>query len=180
MKKEHRTLRRRPIFLPLLAPALGGLVAVVTLIWLWHANAITTVMVARHADIQPGSDPMTLSSTGTYRAKALGGWLKDSGLQRIYVGDFGPARETALAVSTATGAEVIESATGDTRGLVRRLRRLQGDTVLVIARREIIPDIVDGLGGYRPELAESDYSDLFVITDSILTRAKVVSLKFGG
>jgi hypothetical protein len=180
MKKAHRTLRRRPIFLPLLAPAMGGLVAVLALVWLWHANAITTVMVVRHADIQPGSDPMTLSSTGTYRARALGGWLRNSGLRRIYVSDFGPARETALAVSSSTGAEVVEIATGDTRGLVRRLSRLQGETVLVIARRETIPDIVDGLGGYRPKLAETDYSDLFVITDSILTRAKVVALEFGG
>ena len=112
--------------------------------------------------------------------KALGGWLQDSGLARIYVSDFGPARETAVEVSSATGAEIVEAATSDTRGLVRRLRQLQGETVLVIARREIIPDIVDGLGGHRPDIGDSEYSDLFLINDSILTPARVIPLKFGG
>ena len=57
MKKQHRTLRRRPIFLPLLAPVFGGIVAVLALLWLWHANEITTVMIVRHADIEEGSEP---------------------------------------------------------------------------------------------------------------------------
>lgn len=180
MKKEHRTLRRRPIFIPLLAPALGGFVAVVALIWLWHANQVTTVMIVRNADVQEGADPLRLSSTGLYRAKALGGWLSDSGLDTIYVSDFGPARETAEAVAEATGAEIIEVGESKTRSFVKRLRYLQGESVLVVARLEIIPDLVEGLGGQRPVLAEADHSRLFIITDSILARAKVVSLNYGG
>lgn len=180
MKKQHRTLRRRPIFLPLLAPVFGGIVVVLALLWLWHANEITTVMIVRHADIEQGSEPLRLSSTGLYRAKALGGWLSEAGLDRIYVSDFGPARETAAAVARATGAEVVDAPEGDVRGLTRRLGRLQGETVLVVTRREIIPELIEGLGGPRPEIAEADYSDLFLVTDSILTRATTVSLKYGG
>jgi phosphohistidine phosphatase SixA len=180
MKKQHRTLRRRPIFLPLLAPVFGGIVAVLALLWLWHANEITTVMIVRHADIEEGSEPLQLSSTGIYRAKALGGWLSESGLDRIYVSDFGPAQETAQAVAKATGAEVVDAPGGDVRGLARRLGRLQGETVLVVTRREILPELVEGLGGFRPEIAEADYSDLFMVTDSILTRARTVVLKYGG
>ena len=180
MKKQHRTLRRRPIFLPLLAPAFGGIVAVLALLWLWHANEITTVMIVRHADIEHGSEPLRLSNTGIYRAKALGGWLSESGLDRIYVSGFGPARETARAVAQATGAEIVDAPEGDVRALTRHLGRLQGETVLVVTRREIIPELVEGLGGFRPEIAEADHSDLIVVTDSILTRATTVTFKYGG
>ena len=181
MKKEYRKLRRRPLFTPLLAPFLGGVVFVLALGWLWSVKGTTTVILVRHADVQQlDGGGVELDDTGYFRSRSLAGWLKPSGITRIYISDYRPTRLTAEPVAKATGAEIVEIPARETDRLVRELEALRGDTVLVIGQAETLPGIVTELSGKRPEVGPDDYSALYIVTDSVLTRARLLTLRYGG
>jgi len=181
MKKEHRKLRRRPLFTPLLAPFLGGVVFVLAVGWLWSVKGTTTIILVRHADVQQLEDGgVELNDTGYFRSRSLAGWLKPSGISRIYISDYPPTRLTAEPVAKAVGAEIIEIPTDETGRLIDELEGLRGDTVLVVGDAETLPEIIIELSGQRPEISQDDYSGLYIITDSVLTRARLLTLRYGG
>lgn len=182
LKKEHRTLRRRPLFTPLLMPIFGGIAAILLLAWAWNASSTTTVVLVRHAEklADPPDDP-PLSPQGEYRAKALAGWMLDSGVRTIYVSELQRTRATAEPVAQRTGAEIVTLPADDVGGLVKRLRgEHRGETVLVVGHSNTVPALIEQLGGDAVEIGENDYSRLFVVTDSPLTRTTVLALRFGG
>lgn len=182
LHKGNRTLRKRPIFAPLLIPALSVIVGLLVLAWIWNAAETTTVILVRHAEkmAEPADDP-DLSAMGAYRAKALAGWLRDAGIEHIYVSQFKRTQQTAAPVAETSGASVHELDAGDSKVLVKEiLKRHRGQTVLVVGHSNTLPEIVRELGGEIDEIPEADYSRLVIVSDSPLTRAKVTSLRFGG
>ncbi len=182
MKKEHRTLRRRPLFTPLLMPLFGGIAAILLLAWAWNSSSTTTVVLVRHAEklAEPPDDP-PLSPEGTYRAKALAGWLADSGVQTIYVTQYRRTRETAEPVAERTGAEIVTLPADDLSGVMKQLRgKHRGETVLIVGHSNTVPAFIESLGGDRVEIDEDEYSRLFVVTDSPLTQTTVLALRYGG
>ena len=182
LKKEHRTLRRRPLFTPLLMPLFGGIAAVLLLAWAWNASSTTTVVLVRHAEklAEPPDDP-PLSPEGQHRAKALAGWMADSGVQTIYVSQFRRTRETAEPVAKRTGAEIVALPADDLSGVMKQLRgKHRGETVLVVGHSNTIPALIEWLGGDGVEIDENDFSRLFVVTDSPLTQTTVLALRYGG
>jgi phosphohistidine phosphatase SixA len=181
MKKEYRKLRRRPMFTPLLAPFLGGAVFVLAVGWLWSVKGTTTVILVRHADVQQLEDGgAELNDTGYFRSRSLAGWLKPSGISRIYVSDYLPTRLTAEPVAKTTGAQIVEIPADGSDRLIDNLEDLRGDTVLVIGRAESLPDIIFALSGRRPTIEQDDFSGLYIVTDSVLTRARLLTLRYGG
>jgi len=181
MKKDHRKLRRRPLFAPLLAPLLGGVIVVMLLGVLWTAQSQTTVILVRHADIrETAQGTARLSDTGIYRAKALAGWLETSDLSRIYVSDYGPTRETAAPTAEVTGVAMIEIPADDLGGLVKTVGGLSGETVLIVGQAETLPRIIEALAGEKVVIEENDYSGLYIVTDSVLTRARLLEMRYGG
>lgn len=181
MKKEYRKLRRRPMFTPLLAPFLGGVVFVLAVGWLWSVKGTTTIILVRHADVQQLEDGrVELNDTGYFRSRSLAGWLKPSGISRIYVSDYPPTRLTAEPVAKETGAKIVEIPAGEGDLLIDDLEGLRGDTVLVIGRAESLPDVIFALAGRRPTIERDDYSGLYIVTDSVLTRARLLTLRYGG
>lgn len=182
MRKGNRSLRKRPLFAPLLIPALSAIAAILVIGWLWSASDTTTVILVRHAEksSEPADDP-GLSSLGIFRAKALAGWLRDSGIGFIYVSQYLRTKETANPVAEATGAVVHELPAGDIDGLVDILRSdHRGETVLVIGHSNTLPEIIRGLGGEISDIDESDYSRLIIVTGSRLGRVRVTRLQYGG
>jgi phosphohistidine phosphatase SixA len=181
MKKEHRTLRRRPLFTALLMPLFAAIAGVLLLAWAWNASNTTTVVLVRHAEKMPDPpDNPALSPAGAYRAKALAGWLADSDLARIYVSEFLRTRQTAEPVAAGSGVAIVEVPADDVAGLVRAVRGHRGETVLVVGHSNTVPAVIEALGGDRVEIGEKDYSRLFVVTDSPLTRTTVLALRYGG
>jgi phosphohistidine phosphatase SixA len=181
MKKDHRKLRRRPLFAPLLAPVLGGVIVVMMLGVLWTAQSQTTVILVRHADIrETAQGTAVLSDSGVYRAKALAGWLKSSDLSRIYISDYGPTRETAAPTADVTGVALIEFPADDVRGLVKTVSGLRGETVLIVGQADTLPRIIEVLAGQNVVVADNDFSGLYIVTDSILTRARLLKMRYGG
>lgn len=181
MKKEHRKLRRRPLFTPLLAPFFGGVVFVLALGWLWSVKGTTTVILVRNADVQQLEDGgVELNDTGYFRSRSLAGWLRSSGISRIYIDDSPPTRLTAEPVAEATGAEIVEIPADDKDLLIETLEGLRGDTVLVIGQAAYLPQLVEALAGKKPQIGQDDYSGLFIVTDSVLARARLLELRYGG
>ncbi len=182
MKKEHRTLRRRPLFAPLLMPVFGGIAALLLIAWAWNASSTTTVVLVRHAEkmAEPADDP-PLSEAGRHRAAALAGWLADSDVRTIYVSERKRTRQTAGPVAERTGAEIVALPANDVDGLVKVLRgQHRGETVLVVGHSNTLSPLIERLGGQPVVVAEDDYSRLFVVTDSLLTRTTVLALRYGG
>lgn len=181
MKKDHRRLRRRPLFTPLLAPILGGIIVVMILGLFWTAQSQTTVILVRHADVAPngGGNPQ-LTDTGLYRAKALAGWLKAADLSAIYVSDYAPTALTAALIAENSGTQPIEIPSSEVGRLLKALGRHRGETVLVVAEAETLPVIIDSLAGKEVSIADNDYSQLYIVTDSILTKARLLQLRYGG
>lgn len=181
MKKDHRKLRRRPLFTPLLAPILGGLLVVILVGLLWTAQSATTVILVRHADVGEGKEgEPILTDVGVYRSRALAGWLSQSQLSRIYVSDYPPTELTAAPVAEATGAEVIKIQTENVETLLEAVGHLRDENVLIVWERETLPDIVRALAGADVVIEEQDHSGLYIVTDSILTRARLLQLRYGG
>ena len=182
LRKGNRSLRKRPLFTPLLVPALSVIAALLVVGWLWNATDITTVILVRHAEKmpEPADDP-GLSGQGAYRSKALAGWLRESGIEHIYVSNYLRTKETAIPVAETTGAPVHEWPAGDVKGLVDVLQSdHRGQTVLVIGHSNTVPEIVRGLGGELSDIEELDYSRLIIVTDSGFRRVRVTSLRYGG
>jgi phosphohistidine phosphatase SixA len=181
MKKDHRKLRRRPMFAPLLAPILGGLLVVILLGLLWSAQSATTVILVRHADVGEGAEgEPILTDVGVYRSKALAGWLSRSKLSRIYVSDYPPTEMTAAPVAEATGADVVKIPAENIETLVEAVGRLRDEHVLIVWEKDTLPDIVKALSGAQVVIEEQDHSGLYVVTDSVLTRARLLELRYGG
>jgi len=181
MKKEHRTLRRRPLFTPLLMPVFAAIAGMLLLAWAWNASNTTTVVLVRHAEKMPvPADDPPLSPAGAYRAKALAGWVADSDLASIYVSEFLRTRQTAEPVAANSGVEIVEMSADDVAGLARAIRSHRGETVLVVGHSNTLPAVIEALGGGRVEISENDFSRLFVLTDSPLTRTTVLALRYGG
>ncbi len=182
LRKGNRTLRKRPIFAPLLIPALSVIVGLLVIAWVWNAAETTTVILVRHAEKMPEPvDDPDLSAMGAYRAKALAGWLRDAGIEHIYVSQFKRTQQTAAPVAKAIDASVHELDAGDSKALVQEIQgRHRGETILVVGHSNTLPEIVRELGGEIDEIDEADYSRLIIVSDSPLTRARVTNLRFGG
>jgi phosphohistidine phosphatase SixA len=181
MKKDHRKLRKRPLFTPLLAPILGAVIVIMLVGLLWTAQGTTTVILVRNAESGVGNNGESrLTDTGVYRARALAGWLGKSGLSRIYVADYPPAESTAGPVAEATGAELVKISADDIDAVLDAVGRLRGENVLIVWERSTLPQIIQGLSGSQVEIGEKDHSGLYIVTDSFLTRARLLELRYGG
>lgn len=180
MRKDHRTLRRRPLFTPVWLTVIGAVVAALIIFWVWGTTGVSTVLIVRHAEklATAEADP-ALSAAGIERARLLAQMLQDVPLTIIYVTELQRTRDTAGPVAEAGGTNIVEVAADDVDELLRRLRGHRRDTVLVVGHSNTIPDIVRGLGGETPPMAEDEYTRLLIVTTGRLVRTRVLSLYYG-
>lgn len=109
------------------------------------ATADTTVFLVRHAEKQEGPDP-SLTAAGIVRAEALAERLADVGLTEIYSTNYARTRETAEAVSKATGVKVSLYDPSYLPGFSESLMFTAG-RVLVVGHSNTTPGLVTLLGG---------------------------------
>ena len=129
------------------------------------ASAEPFVVIVRHAE-KANNDPKDpdLSPSGHVRAEALARILKDAGITTILISEFKRTQQTAAPTSRSTGIAPTIVAGKDIGALVSKLRRLNGNA-LVVGHGNTIPDIIKALGIEPPiEIPDSDYSELFVVT----------------
>lgn len=126
----------------------------------------STVFLVRHAEkatADGGEDP-PLTEAGLQRARALVEALPVDQISTIYTTPFVRTRETAAPVAEAAQLEPTLVDPADIEGLVRMLERTpRGSAALVVGHSNTLPPILEGLGVDRPEIADDQYGDLFVV-----------------
>lgn len=144
-------MRLKPFF------ALGLLVLVAAC-----ASGLPNVYVMRHLQKAEGADP-PLSELGRSNARLLQDLTRRHPPRAIYVSTTRRARETAAPLAEALGITPQEYDPRDTPALIARLRA-ERRTVLVVGHSNTVPDIVEGIGGRRPDaIGEDRYGDIFYI-----------------
>jgi len=179
LKKDHRGLRRRPLYTPLAIVVTSVLAVVLVLGWLVVSWGSTTVVLVRHAERLPeGQDP-ELSAIGVAHAERLAEILERAAIAAIYVSQAQRTQQTAAPVAMVTGVkpQVIEA--DKHKRLLRRLKwRHRGEVVLVVGHSNTVPLIADGLGAEIGLVDAEDYSGLWIISYSRLRGTRLLTLRY--
>jgi broad specificity phosphatase PhoE len=130
-----------------------------------------TVVLVRHAEKMAtgGSDP-DLTEDGVERANALAEALRDSDVDAIISTHFKRTLHTAEPLAARTGiTPTIMKPDGGldvhVREVADAVRTYAGGTVVVVGHSNTIPAIITALGGpSMPDMGESEYASLFVLT----------------
>lgn len=108
------------------------------------------VFVMRHLQAGTGEDP-ALSEVGRGQAQLLAGWFTRSQRPRaIYVTRFRRSQETAAPLAAKLRVKPIVYDPSDNEALVQAVKAQRGN-ILIVGHSNTVPDIVERLGGTRPE-----------------------------
>jgi phosphohistidine phosphatase SixA len=179
LKKDHRGLRRRPLYTPLAIVIGSVLVVALVVAWLIVSWGSTTVVLVRHAERLSDERDPGLSEIGIAHADRLAEILERTGIAAIYVSEARRTQETAAPVAARTGVEprVIEAERH--QRLLRRLKwRHRSDVVLVVGHSNTVPLIAAGLGAEIGVVDAEDYSGLWIISYSRLRGTRLLMLRY--
>ena len=132
------------------------------------AVAQPTIFFVRHAEradataAKKDTDP-DLSAAGRDRAQALAAVLKDANITAIFTTEYKRTQQTAAPVAKALGLTITIVKGSDEAQLVKQLGALSGNA-LVVGHSNTLPGIIKGLGAPPPEIADSDYDNLYIVT----------------
>ena len=126
------------------------------------ACSTTTVYIVRHAEKVDETDSTDLSPAGRQRAVALADALVGRGIDSIFTTPYRRTRQTAQPLAQRIGIRPVDYVARPNDGIVNRVGRIRGKTVLVVGHSNTILEIAKGLGT-RPTLttiASGDYDNL--------------------
>jgi 2,3-bisphosphoglycerate-dependent phosphoglycerate mutase len=168
----------------LLAPlALLPLICLVALGYYFYSSPVTTIIIVRHAEknIEPNNPNPSLSADGIVRSQTLLHVLGESSIKAIYTSQFFRTQQTAQPLAERLNLTATQVDAKDARGLVNGvLANHRGEVVLIVGHTNSIPQIIEALGGGAiPEIPETQYDNLFVVTLKRFGKPQVVKLKYG-
>ncbi|MEP6920256.1 MAG: phosphoglycerate mutase family protein [bacterium] len=122
-----------------------------------------------------------MSPAGQARAQELVRVLGNTGLTAIYTTQFSRTRQTAMPLANLLHLPIAQLDARDTRELGRQISvNNRGGVVFVVGHSNTVPKIIAELGGGEaPDIPDSEYDNLFVVTVYRFGKAKVVKLKYG-
>ena len=140
---------------------------IVLLLCVFSLNGIgaegQTWYFVRHFEKQQGANP-ELTDVGKKRASQLAEFFADISLSQIYSTDYKRTQQTAAPVADKLGL-VIQSY--DPRQLPELAKMLRlTSNVLVVGHSNTTPELITLMGGTTPEITESDYGQLFLLSVS--------------
>jgi len=146
-------------------------------------NPVTTVILVRHAEKASQTDDSPLTAAGTERANELVRVLAGVKIDAIYTTQFRRVQDTATPIATALGITPTVRNTGATYAadLAKHIRDTHaGQTVLVVGHSNTTIAVMKALGATEvTPMPESEYDNLFVLTDVDGAAPRVVALRFG-
>jgi phosphohistidine phosphatase SixA len=179
LKKDHRGLRRRPLYTPLAIVIGSVLVVALVVAWLIVSWGSTTVVLVRHAERLSDERDPGLSEIGIAHADRLADILERAGIAAIYVSEARRTRETAAPVAARTGVEPQVIGAERHQRLLRRLKwRHRSEVVLVVGHSNTVPLIAAGLGAEIGVVDAEDYSGLWIISYSRLRGTRLLMLRY--
>lgn len=150
----------------------------------------TVILVLRHAEKatqQPGDDP-SLSEAGAKRAQDFIGVAEAAGVTAIYATNYKRTKETAVPLAKRLSIPVIgvdyklETRDDFPAVLAKRiLRERAGQTVAFIGHSNLVPLVVEALGGKRPPAINdaAEFDKLFVVIIDQSGAAKTINTRYG-
>lgn len=146
-------------------------------------NPVTTVILVRHAEKASDDDDPPLSVEGLKRANALERTLAGVKLDAIYITQYQRTRDTAAPTAQAKGLTAVVRNTGDTYATDMAkhiLARHRGQTVLVVGHTSTTINVLRAFGVPNLQtMPESEYDNLFVLTDVDGAAPNLVALRYG-
>jgi broad specificity phosphatase PhoE len=130
--------------------------------------------VVRHLNTPEGEQDPDLTEEGRQAAELLARRLTPERPAAIYVSTYKRTQQTAAPLAARLGLTPIVYDPADTPALIARVRA--GPTpALIVGHSNTVPDIIEQLGGPRPEpLAHGDFGDLWVVSpDGATARVQI-------
>jgi 2,3-bisphosphoglycerate-dependent phosphoglycerate mutase len=178
---EPRTRTRTIVVFSLLALIFGAVI--VFAYFSSFARPVTTVIIVRHAEknIEPNNPDPDLSPAGQARAQEIARMFGDAGVQAIYATQYKRTQQTVTPLASRLGLPVVSVDAKQSSELTRRiLSNNRGQTVFVAGHNNTAPEIVNLLSGENyPQIPESEYDNMFVVTIYRFGKAKVLKVKYG-
>ena len=146
-------------------------------------GSATTFILVRHAEKarDGGSDP-PLTEEGKARAKDLASMLHFVPLEAVFSTPYIRTRETARPTAESKNLSIRSYSPGkDREFLSGLLKKYAGETVLIVGHSNTIPGMVNILlqSEEVPDLDDSTYDNLFIVTVFPGGNAKALRLRFG-
>jgi broad specificity phosphatase PhoE len=178
---EPRTKTRTVIVFALLFAIFGGVVVFAYLAT--FSRPLTTVILVRHAEknIEPNNPDPDLSPAGQERAQELARMFAGAGVNAIYATEYKRTQQTVKPLADRTGVSPQLVEAKQTPELAKDiLTKHRGQTIFVAGHNNTVPKIIEALGGDAlPDIPESEFDNLFIVTIYRFGKAKVVQLKYG-
>ena len=130
------------------------------------AKAIDTgpvLVITRHAEKQAGDDPC-LTDTGKARAERLSKLLGNMPIKALLSTDYCRTRETLAVLAQQSGLAVETYEPLDSAAIQARLFDGDNGAVVVSGHSNTIPALLARLGVKIPEISESEYGNLYILT----------------
>ena len=180
----------RTALMALLVLAVTGIPATAQTATTVRADALdaTVVLILRHAETSStdASPDPPLSETGRRHARKLVDFLEGTDVAAVYSSQFRRTRETARPLAEAHGVPVTERSVsganiaiypGELAEAIRENH--QGEIVVVVSHSNLVPAIVEALGGTPgPAIAEDEYDRLYVVVREEGGTANTLRVKY--
>jgi phosphohistidine phosphatase SixA len=138
----------------------------------------TTIILLRHAERETvGTDP-SLTVAGKKRAQQLARMLRDAGVTAVFTSDARRTKETAAPLVAQTHLTPVELTGTNSATHRASVLAVSGGTAVVIGRTNTVPALITALGGGSPEILESEFDRLFVVTRSMAGDVKLLALRY--
>ncbi len=133
------------------------------------AQAHKGIFIVRHAEKASSTDPDTpLALQGEDRALALARLLRNAGVTQVFATDKQRTQQTVEPLCDQKGLTATIVKADDTAGLVKQLKAVAKDAVVVVAAHsDTIPGILKALGIAGPITIKDDqYGRVFLVTET--------------
>ena len=142
-------------------------------------NAITTVILVRHAEKASATADPTLSEAGSARAAELARVLADQTIDAVYATQFHRTQDTAALVAAEhhVKVQVIKADAELAKYAVAEVVNSWGKTLLFVGHSNTIPDLIEAFGvAQHVTIADDQYDELFIVTLATGVPARLLRL----
>ena len=179
--REPQTRTRTIVVFAMLFAVLGAVV--VFAYFATFRRPLTTVILVRHAEknIEPDNPDPDLSADGFVRAEEIARVFSKAGINAILATHRKRTQQTVKPLSDTIGVPVTVLDAGKPEEVVQRVQTsLRGQTIFVAGHNNTVPRIVSDLSGeIYPQIPESEYDNLYIVTIYRFGKARVLKLKYG-
>jgi broad specificity phosphatase PhoE len=144
------------------------------------SDLTTTVILVRHAEKNTSiaEDP-PLTAAGRERAQELVRMFENTGIQMLLTTPYARTRQTITPLAQKLNLTPLE--VKETDLIVSQIRKEQaGKVTLLVGHSDTIPELIRKLGGISiPEIPDTQYDDLFILTLPASGKPTVLRMKYG-